>query len=82
MKYLTPKKGKNFYQGGDPPVSVRNSEEPSKWPDFFAYDPIVRLWKELRTKFPLRILRLTLYLLFQQVLFLCERRVNFLHFEN
>ena len=34
-----------------------------------------------KTKFLCQLIRLTLFLLTQQVLFFCERLVNFLHFE-
>ena len=44
--------------------------------------PFLRLGIEVpRTKFPFRIMRSTLFLFSQLVLFLCRCRVHFLHFE-
>ena len=46
-----------------------------------SLDPFVRLAKKAKQSILFQLIRLTLFLLSQQVLFFCERHVNFLHFE-
>lgn len=47
-----------------------------------SLDPFVRLAKIAKQSILSQLIRLTLLLLSQQVLFFYERHVNFLHFEN
>ena len=68
LTFLTPKKEEYFYQGGVPPVTEKLC---TTWSGLISsLKPFVRLRKEPRTKYPLRISSLTLSLLSQQVLFL------------
>lgn len=68
-----------FYIGGDLLAIITETvKNPGRGARYLCLTPFIRLGKVLHDK---QILRFSLFLMSHQVLFLCERRINFLHFK-